>query len=257
MRPARIVLALVLTGTTLTACTSGGDDASRSSSGASSAGSSTAAATGLSATLRTSLASIESAHFELSGTVAGSALTGSGDQRIENGTLTGLQAQASVPAVGSVGVVIDGSDRYVKLPPPLATAAKPWVKLSTSSSNLVVKQFATLLDTALAAGNLGALADLADAATSTRTVGSEPVDGTPATRYAVTVDPAKLPAELRTALGTAAIPVDLWLDAKQRPLRVRASVPLAGQPVAVTVTFSGYDRPVTITRPPAAQVAAD
>lgn len=247
----------LLVALTLSSCTSEGDskDAGSSTpSGVATGG----GATSLSSTLKAGVGKLASAHFVITGTVSGQPLTGSGDQKVDNGTLTGLQAQAKLPVVGDVGIVVDATKRYVKVPPPLATAARPWVRVTADSKNLVVKQFAGLLDAALAAGDLGGLADLADAATSTRKVGSDPVDGTPATRYAIVVDPAKLPDKAASvALGTATIPVDLWVDAQDRPLRVHAKLAVVGQPVEVTVTFSKYDAPVTITAPPASQIAPD
>lgn len=246
--------ALVLT--TAVACTSDGDGPSRSGSVA---GTGSTAATDpagtLATSLRSGLASVTSAHFELTGTLGGQRFTGAGDQKIDDGALTGLQAAATLPAgIGDVALVVDGKKRYAKLPPPFATAAKPWVAITSSSSNLVVKQLAGVLDAALAAADLGGLSTIAGAATSVRKTGSETVGGVPATRYALTIAPAKLPAELAATLGTKPIPATLWVDTKNRPVQVRTSVAVSGQPVAVTVGFSKFDAPVTITTPPASQV---
>jgi hypothetical protein len=73
------------------------------------------------------------------------------------------------------------------------------------------------------------------------------------------VDAAKLPAALPArqhmpASGVGTIPVQLYLDSTDRPVRVSDQVTVQGQKVATDVVFSRYDEPVTITAPPAGQV---
>lgn len=243
-------LAVIATASACTSDSSPGQPASTTPSTSDAAGA-------LATALRGGVRSLTSAHFAITGTLGSSPITGDGVQRVQNGRLTGLQATANLPVAGTVAIVVDGADRYVKLPAALATRGKPWTKVTAGSGNVIVQQLDGLLDGALSAADLSGLNQLAGAAKSVRKVGTEQVSGTPATRYDLVVDPAKLPDSLtsRAGLGTADIPVKLWLDDRGRPVQVQAAVPVAGQPVKITVTFDRFGEPVTITAPPASQVA--
>ena len=98
-------------------------------------------------------------------------------------------------------------------------------------------------------------------------LGTSTVDGGPATGYKVSFDVAKLLADVpELPAGLAAkilaatgptIPLTLWADAQGRLVQASASdtvtTPTGTTAVAATLDISGYDAPVTIEAPPAAQ----
>ena len=76
------------------------------------------------------------------------------------------------------------------------------------------------------------------------------------------VDVAKLPADLPgkdalKASGLATLPIELYIDDQGRPIRVTENFKVSGQQVTTVVTVSDYNKPVTITAPPASQVSTD
>ena len=58
-----------------------------------------------------------------------------------------------------------------------------------------------------------------------------------------------------TAAGVTALPMDLWVDRQGRLRKVAENLTVKGQRVATTIGIGQFDAPVTITPPPADQVA--
>jgi hypothetical protein len=101
-----------------------------------------------------------------------------------------------------------------------------------------------------------AIADLVANATSVRDLGASATGH----HYAISLDMDRvkrsaLGAQLAT-LGTNPLPVDLYLDPKNRPVQIKISARLGTQPIPITVTASRFNAPVTITAPPANEVAS-
>ncbi len=108
-------------------------------------------------------------------------------------------------------------------------------------------------------------------------VGSATVAGVPVTEYRAEVSLEKVAARVQatagaraaqairreiSALGTATVPVNVWIDAHHlvRQMRFQIPVPPAsragGHGTAVgTVTFTSFGAPVNLTPPPASQTA--
>ncbi len=124
------------------------------------------------------------------------------------------------------------------------------------------------------------LASLTAVAGSEKEVGTTVIRGVPVTEYQVNIDPAKavtrLPGweragfqEFVKALGSGAIPVDVWVDSQDLVRRVQLSlhVPdVAGMPSAPATTgnpqlvqsadFYDFGVPVRVAAPPASEVAS-
>ena len=154
------------------------------------------------------------------------AVTGEGAFDLANGrgTMTlNLGAFGATFGASSLEAVLDGSTIFVKLPPQLATAAKPWVRID----------LATLSQQAgVDIGSLGqlqsidpsqALRFLEGAIDDMEKVGEEQVRGEGTTHYRGTVDLRKardeVDADARPAvdqaiesLGTSTFPADVWID---------------------------------------------
>jgi hypothetical protein len=149
---------------------------------------------------------------------------------------------------------------YVQLPAPLSTPQKPWVLVSTDSSNPAVRQLATTLAQTQQSAALDQYTAFTQAASDLQVVGPEQVDGADATHYRLGVDVTKLPEnapgrETLLSAGLTSLPVDLWVDGHGRPVKVTEDLTVQGQEVDTVVTIGNFDVPVSITAPPADQVA--
>ena len=132
--------------------------------------------------------------------------------------------------------------------------------MSTTSSNPVVAQLATTLEQTQQSASLDQYTAFTQAASGLQVVGPEQVAGADATHYKLTVDVTPLPDTLpgREALlsaGLMSLPVDLWVDDQGRPVKVTENLSVQGQTVDTEVTIGNFDAPVTVTAPPADQVA--
>ena len=255
MLPRRLtaVLALPLAWA-LVACSSSSTPAKHTATSATgTAGTSTDTAA-LVGRLQHGIASVTSAHFTIAASVTGQPLTGSGDQQLAGGTLVALDATATLPSgLGSVELRnVDGKN-YARLPKALSVGDKPWTAVTTDTTNPALAQVASIVESALGSASLGNLARLAGAASNSRDLGRPTVDGTATTHYAITVDPAKLPADLG-AVSAKPFPVDLWVDGTGRPVRLQLALTVAGTAATATIDFSRFGAPVHITAPPADQV---
>lgn len=257
---------LAATGVVLAGCGGGTVDGTASSGSASSSSAAPTSAApptdtaGLAAALTTSARSIRSAHLALQVTAAGQNLGGQGDETLSDGKLQSLDLTETVPGAGDLRVLVVGGQTYVQLPATLNTSGKPWVLVTAGSSNPVVAQLASSLQQAQDSGSLDQYTAFTQAATDLKVVGPEQVDGADATHYQLTVDVTKLPESLAgreqlLSAGLTSLPVDLWVDRQNRPVKVTENLTVQGQTVQTVVTLGDFDAPVSITAPPADQVA--
>lgn len=219
-------------------------------------------AAGLATALQKGSRSIRSAHLTLQVTAAGKTIDGQGDETLSDGTLQDLDLTETVPGAGQLRIVNAAGQTYAQLPPPLTTPEKPWVLVSTSSSNPAIRQLATTLAQTQQSAALDQYTAFTQATSDLQVVGPEQVGGADATHYKLGVDVTKLPGTFpgREALLTAgltSLPVDLWVDRQGRPVKVDEDITVQGQRVVTEVTIGAFDAPVTITAPPADQVATD
>lgn len=132
-----------------------------------------------------------------------------------------------------------GDDMYVRYPSgafPYAAAGKPWLHLANSGA-----------DEGLAQLQPGRLLDaLREADAKVDRVGEAKVNGTPATRYHVVV-----PESDEKVTLFAGDELDLYVDGSGQVLRITSSE----ESEAFDLEFTDFGAPVTITAPPADQVA--
>jgi hypothetical protein len=250
----RRLLVAVLAGALLAGCTSSGSPSR--TGGATPSGLPTTAA-GLSARIIAASAALSSAHLEVTLTLSGASASGTGNEQLSANSLQALDITLNVPGVGAVRVVHTDGNTYAKLPPALNTSGKPYVAVTSDSSNPTVQLLAPYVGAAVAAVTPGELGKLVAGARSVDVAGKQTVAGVQATHYAVKVDPAKLDTATRTELGDAGtkpLPLDLWVGQDGRPARASLGLPVAGQQVPIEVTFTDYDKPVDISAPPADQI---
>ena len=206
----------------------------------------------LGARMAAALAKVSSVHLA----VSSSAGTGTADLRLAGGTL----AAADVIVAGGpwhAEARLIGSQAWLQLPQSMRTAGKPWTLISSDSSDPRLSELAHALQMVTAMPISAVVSMLLGTTSSFAAKGQQAVDGVPTTRYTMTADPAKLPLP-GGAGGHGSLPlvsVDLWVSAGDLPVQLTAAATVGAHPVDVTVRFTGYDKQVTITAPPADQVA--
>jgi hypothetical protein len=252
----------------LAACSS--STSGKGSTGSSGAAGSSAApggkpsdAAGLGGLMQSAIAGITSAHISLDIDAAGQKVSGAGDEKLSAGKLVAMDITEQLPGgAGSLQLIIVDGKTYAKLPPSLNKSGKPYVLVSPDSSNATVRALAGSLDSALSSASIGSVGAFITAAQTVKLIGSATVGSVKATHYSVVVDIAKLPADLpgKDALassGLKTLPLDLYIDGQGRPVRVNEDFKVQGQEVASNVTVTNYNKPVTVTAPPAGEVSTD
>ena len=218
-------------------------------------------AVGLAALLQKSNTSVHSAHLTMTVAAGTITISGAGDELLAQGKLQALDLTETVPPVGELRIIIDAGKTYLKLPAALDHTGKPWVLVSPTSSNPVVRQLGTTLQSVEQSAALDQFTTFTRAARVTRRM-EETLDGAKVTHYVLSVDVAKLPASLPgkeqlAAAGLTTLPVDMWVNRERRLVKVAENLDVKGQHVATTVNVGSYDAPVTVTPPPADQVATN
>ncbi|MEJ2868933.1 hypothetical protein WCD74_14265 [Actinomycetospora sp. OC33-EN08] len=181
-------------------------------------------------------------------------LQGSGvlDPRAQTADLT-LQ----VPSLGDVRVVFTGGRLDAQLPPAAAgligafAGGKPWVSMDVD--RLARSNYGTLLGVGTAQNPARQLAYLEGLRDDVREIGPDPVGGAPATHYTGVVDLDRVPAaqdpaarpaldRLKAQLGTATLPVDVWVGPDGKLVQVAQTVTAPPQPGAPTPPTSATTR---------------
>ncbi|ALG07213.1 hypothetical protein AOZ06_10025 [Kibdelosporangium phytohabitans] len=84
--------------------------------------------------------------------------------------------------------------------------------------------------------------------------GSETIRGVPTTRYKVTLDPAKLPADQKDDTEISSGAIKLFLDSKGRLARIQISMSADDAGGSMNWDFFEYGAPVKVEVPPADQI---
>jgi len=246
MRLRSVLAATVLL---MAGCTSSGGTGASSAPPTSSASSKLAAT--VADTMRKGMATLSSAHLVIdAGGLGGKSV---GDVKYSNGQATA--SRLTINAGGPATLVTIGDTTYGKLPPGRNTTGKPWVIVSADSNNEFVRALSSQVGLTKAATSLPAIAD-AVATASTITDKGTTAQGH---SYALQLDPNKiadpnLGGALRD-LGENPVPVTLLLDKSGRPTQIKILVNLGSSSFPILIDVSRFNAPVTITAPPADQVA--
>jgi hypothetical protein len=217
-------------------------------------------APGLSALLERGSNSVKSAHISLKVDAAGAQVVGSGDEELNEGVLTGLNITESLPGgAGSLQLIIADGKTYAMLPSSINPSDKPWVLITSDSTNPTIQQLSASISQTQASASIGSTTAFVTAAKSVENRGTEDVNGVQATHYSIVVDTAKLPSDntgKQTLIqaGVTSLPVELYIDSQGRPVKLTENFSAQGQAISTEVDVSNYDQPVTISAPPADQV---
>lgn len=237
MSPARLVAAVLLVPLVLAGCSSSSSPKKSSAS--------SVASTDLAGKLTTALDGITSAHLDIDAGSLGGKSTA--DVQLSRGEASATDVHVTQSGQ-DVEVVTVGGKSYAKVP----NAAKPWVLVSPTSSNAIAKALATNTGVSDVLTSLSVLVGLVRSSHDVKDLGGG--------HYTFQLDPrkgsgnAKLDSMMQ-ALGSAQVPVDLWVDDHTRPLKVVLHIALGGAQFPITVLISKFGEPLSIQAPPAADVS--
>ncbi|MFF6915718.1 DUF1396 domain-containing protein [Streptomyces sp. NPDC012466] len=148
---------------------------------------------------------------------------------------------------------------------------KRWLKFDLSGSD-AAKDLDKMGSTSQAEQNPAAESTFLTGAKDVKEVGSEQVDGVETTHYTGTVTLADLRASLKDdkaetrkqreksikqyeKLGVDKFTMDMWVDGEDHTKQFRMKGQADKGPMDMTITFLDYNKPVTVTAPPAKDVA--
>jgi hypothetical protein len=195
-------------------------------------------------------------------------------------TKSGEMTMTVPPIAGSQGATLEirvvDQTIYLKVPElSSATGGKPWVKLDLSSyeSALGSSGSSNPLGGATSGDPTQLLQVLNQVGAHVTEVGPATIDGVPTTEYQATLDLSKamgaggsssssssalgsqLSQGLAQALGLGNIPVSVWVDNDGRARRMTMNMSIFGIHLDMAMDLSKFGEAVTVTPPPADQVA--
>lgn len=211
--------------------------------------------------MATATKSVTSLHLTSTTTTPTLKAATGGNEKLAAGKVVAFDLTSTYASAAPIRLIQANGKTYAKLPARVTKSSKPYVLLSTHSPNPAVRQMATSLAASSSSSSPAAYSLFAKAAAKLTDRGAATVGGVPTRHYSFAVIPAKLPSDfpngaLLVRSGIASIPVDLYVDKQDRPVRVTENLKVQGQTVTVIADFSKYNAPVSISAPPASQVAA-
>lgn len=209
--------------------------------------------------MTTATKSVKSLHFTSNTTAATVKVATDGNEKLVAGKVVAFDLTAASAGSAPLRFIHANGKTYAKLPTQVTKSSKPYVLLSTHSSSATVRQLATSFATSGATSSPASYTLFAKAAAKLTDRGAATVSGVATRHYSFAVIPARLPSNFPNGAvlvrsGIASIPVELYVDNQNRPVRVTESLKVQGQAVTVVATFSKYNVPVTVSAPPASQV---
>jgi hypothetical protein len=206
-----------------------------------------------------------SAKITLDATMQGQAIKATGAYQLKPSVA--MDMTMTTPE-GDMRMVLIDNVLYIQLPEQARgqMGGKPWVKISADGDDPMSKMLGSMLTTV--SDNVDVtkqIQQIKDAGTITKSA-QENLDGQQVVHYWIDVDVQKLAALqkddlTKTALeslakqGTKTLKYELWVRGDGLPAKFSTQMPVgSGQPVAVTVGFTDWGKPVTVQAPPADQV---
>lgn len=218
---------------------------------------------GLAAQMSNGVAQVKTARGTLHLTAGPVEQTSTFREAFSGGDVTALDDEVSTSVQGAttkLHVIYADQKLYVDR----GHDGTPWVIATPDSSDRVVAALAASFKATLSQSGAQYYTTIMSAGHDLKVIGSDSVDGVPSMHYHVTVDPRaavqKLPAEqaqqMQAAVdaGVDAIPLDVWVDGRGRPVRLTDEVSANGQTAHVELRLNHFDQPVTIEAPAADQI---
>ncbi len=142
---------------------------------------------------------------------------------------------------------------------------KPWIIATRDSPDPVVANLAENIDATLDQSGMHGYVVMVSVGQNLRLVGPDTVDGTPCVHYHLLIDtrvaaqklPAVLGRQMQQAVdaGVDSIPLDLWVDATGRSVKLTDQVTAGAQSATLDLRLNHFNEPVSIDAPPPDQIA--
>jgi hypothetical protein len=231
----------------------------------------------------------KTARFALTETLKAHSTAGSSQSQTVTGSgqadfaTHAFEVSVNAPAGGSVQVLEVAGVAYTQMPPASRAQVpghKQWVAVNLNQVDQAkLGQSFSQLASAANDSPTQVLTDLGSVSSTVTKVGTATVGGVSTVEYHAVVDLNKVAARAKAkagakaaqavvaeeqALGTHSLPVEVWVDANHLVRQVREQVPIPAASAGatngsgsatMTMTFSAYGSPVTLSPPPASQVA--
>jgi hypothetical protein len=205
----------------------------------------------------------------MSGTVSG---TMGGTMQIRNRPSLLADADFSTFNVGGQSLpggmreILTNRTIYLKMAVLSQELHKPWVKISFSQLQKGTGVNFSQLTQQVQSNNPLVQTRMLAAAKDVRKVGTQTIDGVSTTHYSgsypVSAGLAKLPASLRAAeqkglqtLGIKTVRFNVWIDGQHQTRKIVVTETGSVETIKVTMQVTGINHPVSVTLPPASQVA--
>jgi hypothetical protein len=178
-------------------------------------------------------------------------------------------AQMTVAAAGKsiqVREILTGKAIYLRVPGLPTPGGKPWLKISFGQLSGKAGAALSQLLQGLQSGNPLDQTKILSASKDVHAAGTQVIDGVTTTRYTGTFTPSAalsaltpnerklLGPQLKTLHGT--VKFTIWIDGQHQTRQVAENENVAGQTILTTLNVTAINQPVTVTVPPANQVAS-
>ena len=186
-------------------------------------------------------------------------------EQMSQGTVTAMDDKVSTTFQGKtteLHMIIVGGKVYVDRS---GNGDKPWVLATPDSSDPVVAQLAQNVAGTLGQTGMHQYVIMVSSARELNVVGADNVDGVPCAHYRLTIDirkaAEKLPksqgAQMQQAInaGVDSIPMELWVDAKGRSVKLVDTVTVQSTTAAIELRLSNFDENISISPPPPGKVS--
>lgn len=203
--------------------------------------------------------SVHTAHIGLNEDAAGTSVTATGVEKLDNAQVQAMDMSESV-ASQQIRFILIGSDVYAKLPAATPIShSKPWIEITASTSDPTLQQLYTQFENSRTAGAAYSTDVFGKAARDLKFKGTSQFDGEQVGHYTMSLDVNALPVDFPNldqlkSTGLTMLPLQLWVDHEGRTRKFEESLTVMGQHVHVTYQLTKIDQPVQITAPPASQV---
>lgn len=165
-------------------------------------------------------------------------------------------SHATVDMSGSALELIainNGEEIYVKSP---SLGLATWTKVEESSTNPMVQAMASSMASMKPMMDPAAGIKVYEQAGDFTSAGPQTVNGVATTKYtgalpidAVVAMMGPTGEQVKSQLGTEPIPVEIYLDAQNRPIKLSQSMTVAGQTVASSTTYSDFGADIKVEAP--------
>jgi hypothetical protein len=178
-----------------------------------------------------------------------------------------IHGGSGLPVPGSMQTLLTGRAMYLKMSTLSQVAGKSWVKIPFSSLKKSMGVDIAPLIHQLQGNNPLAEAQMLPAAANVRQVGSQTINGVPATEYTGSLDVGKamtrLDPSLRKLVGPALSATGIktahfrvWVDGQHQVRKLVETEGGTSYQVTSTIVITSINQPVHIHVPPASQVAS-